>query len=120
MKKLVFDKPMTFRLTPGSNDYTSPNTNPTRPSQHLTWPRGRSPVGHYLGSSPGGNHRGEFTCFSIIYICSFGLNLQVILLWLKSLREQLFRATTASTFVRDGETGEDPASNDLRRELEKW
>jgi len=29
---------VTRRLTQGSNDYTNPNTNPTRPSQHLAWP----------------------------------------------------------------------------------
>ena len=28
MKRLDFSKPVTPRLTPGSNDYTNPNTNP--------------------------------------------------------------------------------------------
>ena len=36
MKRLDFSKPVTRRLTPGSNDYTNPNTNPTRPSRHVT------------------------------------------------------------------------------------
>jgi len=35
MKRLVFAKPVTRWLTTGSNDYTNPNTNPTRPSRHL-------------------------------------------------------------------------------------
>jgi len=30
MKRLNFSKPVTRRLTPGSNDYTNHNTNPTR------------------------------------------------------------------------------------------
>jgi len=47
MKRLVFAKPVTCRLTPGSNDYTNTNANPTRPSRHLT--------------RPGGDHRGEIT-----------------------------------------------------------
>jgi len=38
MRRLDFFKQVTRRLTPGSNDYTNPNTNPTRPSRHLTWP----------------------------------------------------------------------------------
>jgi len=48
MKRLDFSKPVTRRLTPGSNDYTYPNTNPTRPSQHVTYvtyvPGGSSPA----------------------------------------------------------------------------
>src|SRR6218665_2543926 len=58
MKRLDFSKPVIRRLTPGSNDYTNPDTNPTRPSRHVTLTGGRSP-----GESSGGNHRGEFTCF---------------------------------------------------------
>jgi len=66
MKRLVFAKPVTGRLTPGSNDCTNPNTNPIRPSRHLTWPRGRSPRGKLPkrkspGSSPEGNYWGKFT-----------------------------------------------------------
>jgi len=63
MKRLDFSKPVTRRLTPGSIDYTNPNTNPTRPSRHVTWTGGRSPGGITGGKAPGGNHRGEFTCF---------------------------------------------------------
>jgi len=37
MKRLDFSKPVTRRLTAGSNDYTNPNTNPTRPSRHVTY-----------------------------------------------------------------------------------
>jgi len=60
MKRLVFAKPVTFRLTPGCNDYTNPNTNPTRPSRHLTGPRGdhrgKLPVGKSPGEITGGVH----------------------------------------------------------------
>jgi len=55
MKRLVFSKPVTRWLTPGSNDYTNLNTNPTRPSRRLTWPGGRSRWGKLLG----GVHRGK-------------------------------------------------------------
>jgi len=44
MKRLVFAKPVTRRLTPGSNDYT----NPTRPSRHLAWPGGQITGGNHL------------------------------------------------------------------------
>jgi len=37
MKRLDLSKPVIPRLTPGSNDYTNPNNNPTRPSRHVTW-----------------------------------------------------------------------------------
>ena len=36
MKRLDFSKPVTCWLTPGSNDYTNLNTNPTRLSRHVT------------------------------------------------------------------------------------
>ena len=71
MKRLDFSKPVTRRLTPGSNDYTNRNTNPTRPSQHVTWTGGdhwgKLP-GESSGEITGGNYRGEiaggeFTCF---------------------------------------------------------
>ena len=55
MKRLVFAKPVTCRLTTGSNDYANPNTNPTRPSQHLTW--------------PGGNYVGEITRLNHLLQC---------------------------------------------------
>jgi len=58
MKRLDFHKPVTRRLTPGSNDYTNPNTNPTRPSRHVTWTGGRSPGEITRGNYRGGNHRG--------------------------------------------------------------
>jgi len=79
MKRLVFAKPVTRRLTPGSSGYTNPNTNPSRPSRHLTWPGGRSPGVNYRGEISGADHRGnypgsspgeitgEFTCFRNIY-----------------------------------------------------
>src|SRR6218665_736884 len=79
LKRLYFSKPVTRRLTPGSNDYTNPNTNPTRPLRHVTWTGGRSLGGNhrgkitggnhrgeiYRGEITGGNHRGEFTCFGL-------------------------------------------------------
>jgi len=40
MKRLVFAKTVTCRLTTGSNDYTNPNNNPTRPPRHRIWPEG--------------------------------------------------------------------------------
>ena len=69
MKRLVFAKPLTSRLTPGSNDYTNPNTNPTRPSRHLTW-HGREHRGeNYRGKSPGGTtggvHQGKSPASSL-------------------------------------------------------
>jgi len=63
MKRLVFAKPVT-RLTPGYNDYTNPNSNPTRPLLHLAWPGGRSPGRNYRGW---GNHRGKLPA-STLYI----------------------------------------------------
>lgn len=42
-----------------------------------------------------------------------------LLFFLQSLRDQLFRATTALTFGRDGETGEEPGINDIQQELER-
>jgi len=73
MTRLDFSKPVTRRLTPGSNDYTNPNTNPTTPSRHITWTGGRSPVGEItrgkaLGEITGGNHRGEFSCFALYIV----------------------------------------------------
>ena len=55
MKRLVFAKPVTRRLTPGSDDYTNPNTNPTRPSRHVIWTGGDHP-GELPGeiTGPGG------------------------------------------------------------------
>ena len=47
----------TRRLTPESNDYTNPNTNPTRPSQHVIWTGGDHQGGNYRGES----YRGEIT-----------------------------------------------------------
>ena len=58
MKRLNFCKPVTRRLTPGSNYYSNPNTNPTRPSRHVTWTAGRSPGGNYWREAPG-DHRGK-------------------------------------------------------------
>jgi len=61
MKRLDFSKPVTRRLTPGSNDYT----NPTRPSRHVTWTGGRLPRGKLPGEAPeeipGGKLPGEIT-----------------------------------------------------------
>jgi len=67
---IVFAKPVIRRLTPGSHDYTNPNTNRTRPSRHLIWPegdhRGEITRGNLRGKLPEGVHRGdqrgEFTC----------------------------------------------------------
>jgi len=84
MKRLDFSKSVTRRLTPGSNDYTNPNANPTRPSRHVIWTgveitegklpqgklRGRSP-GEISGEITGENHRGEFTCFGRATPCFF-------------------------------------------------
>src|SRR6218665_1675205 len=50
MKRLYFSKPVTRRLTPGSNDYNNPNTNPTRKT--LTTRNMNR------GELTGGNHRG--------------------------------------------------------------
>src|SRR6218665_974771 len=56
MKRLDLSKPVTRRLTPGSNGYINPNAciKPTRPSRHVTWTGRRSP-----GELPEGNYRGE-------------------------------------------------------------
>jgi len=64
MKRLDFSKPVTRQLTPESNDYTNPNTNPTRLSRHVTWTGGRSPGGNHREEITGGkllegNHRGK-------------------------------------------------------------
>jgi len=51
------------RLSPGSNDYSNPNTNPTRPTRHVTWTRGDHRWEIARGKSPGeitgGNHWGN-------------------------------------------------------------
>src|SRR6218665_2313072 len=60
MKRLAFAKPVTRRLTPESNDYTNPNTNPTRPSRHLT-----GPGGDHREEITEANLRGEITGFNI-------------------------------------------------------
>jgi len=86
MKRLVFAKSVTLRLTPGCNDYTNPNTNPTRPSRQLTWPggdhRGTFTGGvHRGGKSPGGNNllriiRPACRCFHLneyLYQCTKAL-----------------------------------------------
>jgi len=56
---------MTRRLTPGSNGYTNPNTNPTRSSRHLTLPkgdhRGEITEGRSPGEITGAVHREEIT-----------------------------------------------------------
>src|SRR6218665_1260816 len=49
MKRLDFSKPVTHRLTPGSNNYINPNTNSTRSSRRVTLTRG-----NLRGKSPGG------------------------------------------------------------------
>src|SRR6218665_3342600 len=64
MKRLDFSKPVTRRLTQGSNDYTNPNTNPARPSRHVNMYRGemtegKLPGGITGGEITGGNYRGE-------------------------------------------------------------
>ena len=82
MKRLVFAKPVACRLTPWSNDYTKPNTNPTRSSRHLTWPggdhrgnhRGRSPGLNYRGKSPRWKSSGENSPASIGHRRAFSLN----------------------------------------------
>jgi len=57
--------PVTRRLTPGSNDYTNPNTNPAKPSRHVTW-TGGDHWGKLGGNYQGGITKGvEFTCFTL-------------------------------------------------------
>jgi len=63
MKRLVFSKPVTRRLTPGSNGYTNHNTNHTRLSRpdpgEIT---GRtSPEEYYRDEITGGTSPVEFT-----------------------------------------------------------
>jgi len=77
MKRIYFSKPLTRRLIPGSNVCTNPNTNPTRPSRHVTWTggdhRGEITGGssgeitgeNYRGEITGGKSPGEFTCFAL-------------------------------------------------------
>jgi len=48
------------------------NTNPTRPSRHVTWTGGDHRVENYWGESFGRDHRGkspgEFTCFGLFSV----------------------------------------------------
>jgi len=54
MKRLDFSKPVTRVDSRVYSDYTNPNTNPTRSSQHVTWTGG-----DHRGELPGGKLRGD-------------------------------------------------------------